>query len=411
MGWRSRLAGGLFLAGVACLDFSPLSAYRYLLISDILLLLALAAELGGRWHGRLYYPKFVGLLFLLYLLSTGLSFARALDPLSGLFTWLHSAFLMLVYVPIVTTMLVVRPDLRMPALVTLVLSVTAQAGVVGFAVLATGLDWTSGTRIAGAFGSVQFWPYLAASVGAVALIAAGSRQAKSAALCCLPVLVVAEMVFRSRMLWVGTIVGVCAFAVLQARRKALGAGVALSLCALFALGYVAGLYPAPIEARIASTIRPMESPDLVARMRVAFDVGELVAESPLVGVGAAQSAARLERLPVPPDIVNVHNILLHAAMEGGIGAALALALLPAGLLLLWIAGARAVQEPAGRTLLNWAFACLLAIYVGAQLTPTLYEHTFYFLMAFLASLTAAERAFGPGGGRRGAEGDLLAHDG
>lgn len=377
-----------FVAAVATIDFSPLSVYRYLLVSDVLLLGALLLEWARRRTPVLFAPTFVMGAFALYLGGTMVSFTRAVDPGSGFFTWLHSVFLMAVYVPAATTIMTLRPDLR--ALVPgVVLAAAALQGLVVAAGVAGGLNWTTGTRIAGAFGSIQLWSYAAGAVAALAIAMNARRLPQRLwALAAAVPLAAAEVFLRSRMLWIATIVGCSLFALLQARRKGLAAaGVGAGLVVL-AAAYVAGLYPPAVEARIADVLNPSRAADLQARVYVATSALQQIATSPLIGTGTGQAPLVFSEQPVPPVVVTVHNIILHATMEGGLLAGAGLALLPVGVLLLWRQAVK-IGQTVERFHVNWSLATLTSLYLAAQLTPTLFEHLFYFLVAFLASIATA----------------------
>ena len=387
---RRRLVTVLFVAAVLTVDFSPLAAYRYLLLSDVLILVALLVELKTT-QARVYAPKVLMATFVLYLGSAALAFTRVAEPGLGLFTWLHSAFLMLVYVPAATTLMTRRPDLRSLVAPAMLVSACLQGLIVAQAV-SGGLNWTSGTRIAGALGSMQLWLYAAAVTAALAMLMAGRRRQRLAALVAVLPLVAAETFMRSRRLWIATFAGCCLFAILQARRKWLAVGGAAAVLALLAAGYVAEFYPAAVQVRISDALEPSKASDLQARMAVVYAALEAIEASPLVGVGTGQAPNYFNQLPVPPVVVNAHNLLLHAAMEAGFFAAMALWLMPFGILALWLQGLRRVPQGAERVRLHWAFATLTAVYAAAQLTPTLFEHSFFFLIAFLAATVAATRS-------------------
>jgi hypothetical protein len=69
---------------------------------------------------------------------------------------------------------------------------------------------------------------------------------------------------------------------------------------------------------------------------------------------------------------------------------------------LWAAAAKRNSESMrhSRLLLSWEGSSLISIYVAAQLTPTLSEHTFYLLLAALASAAPrlSSSAWRPGRG-------------
>lgn len=386
---RRRLVTILFVAAVLLIDFSPLAVYRYLLLSDLLVLGALLVEYGAA-PSAVYAPKLVMAAFLLYSGSSAVAFVRAVEPGLGLFTWLHSAFLMLIYVPAATTLMTLRPDLRRYVAPAMLVSACVQGLVVAQAV-SGGLNWTSGTRIAGAFGSIQLWLYVAAVVAALAMFMAGTRRQRVAALITVLPLVAAEVFMRSRMLWIATFVGSFLFAVLQARRKWIAVTGAAAVLVMLAIGYVVEAYPPAVQVRISDALRPSQAADLRARMAVVYAALEAITASPLVGVGTGQSPNYFSQLPVPPVVVNAHNLILHASMEGGFFAGVALFLLPLGILALWMQGLHRADS-FDRVQLHWAFATLAAVYAAAQLTPTLFEHSFFFLIAFLAATATGTRS-------------------
>jgi O-antigen ligase len=329
-------------------------------------------------------PKFIQLLFLVYLLSTAVAFFRPVDPGLGLLTWLHSAFLMIIYVPAATTLLVIRPDLQRSVLPVILVSTTFQAFMTVRAV-AGGLNWQTGTRIAGAFGSVHVWIYAASMGAVVALLMTKSWPTKTLAIGSVAIIAAAEVFRKSRMLWIASLIAASLLGFVQAKNKAMALLLSGLVCGALVAGYMLELYHPAIQLRIAATLRPTETPDLVARLQVVRDLTRAFVDSPILGLGLRQSAEYLNETPAPPPVVEVHNVVVHAAVEGGIAAGLALLLLPLGIVMLWMAACERHTNPSDRLLINWAGATLIAIYVAGQLTPALYEHSFYFLLAFLAS--------------------------
>jgi O-antigen ligase len=390
---RLRLVSLLFVVAVVTLDFSPVAVYRYLLVSDVLLLIALALQWNLSRAPAIYFPRSVQAAFALYVASTALAFARPAHPATGAFTWVHSVFLMLIYVPAATTLMTLRPDLQRWVRPAVLFSASVQGLVVAQAV-SGGLNWTTGTRIAGAFGSIQLWIYAAAVVAALSMLMAGTPRQRVFALVSLVPIGAAEIFLRSRMLWIASFLGACFFGFLQARRKPLAVASAFVVALALVVGYLAELYPPAVQARIGDALRPSQASDLVARLDVVQAAVGAIAESPFIGVGIGQSPDYFEQLPVPPVVVNAHNLILHASMEGGLLAGAALCLLPIGIFALWLDGRRRVTGD-DRVSLNWAFATLAAVYAAAQLTPSLFEHTFFFLVAFLAAVAAGRRAVPP----------------
>jgi len=378
---------GLFVTAVATVDISVFNIYRYLLVSDALLLMAAAIACLQRRTATVYVPTLISLLFIAYLLSSAFAFFRPVHPGLGVLTWAHSAFLMIVYVPAATTLMILRPDLRRILLVTLLVSTTVQAATTVFEV-AGGLNWQTGTRIPGAFGSVHVWTYAVSVVAIVALVMIGSWRQKAFAFGCLLVIAAAEMFRKSRMLWIASVLGGALFAFVQARHKITAILLSAVACAALAAGYALDLYHPAVQERITATLQPTQTPDLIERIKVVEQLTEEFIESPVVGLGLRQSEAYLSESPSPPLVLEIHNVVMHAAIEGGAVAALAIALLPIGIVLLWRAAW--MLQPDARWIVNWLGASLTAIYVAAQLTPALFEHSFYLLIAALASLTVGE---------------------
>ncbi len=378
----------LFACGVLLVDISALAVYRYFLLSDLLFVLAFLLQVWIDRRTEIYYPRLLTWLFAVYLATHFIAFSRS-DDMSSAPAWLHSAFVMLAFTPIVTTLLVRRPQLKAVLFVTLMASAGLQAGIIA-AKVANGLEWRSGMRIPGAFGSLHLWLYAAAAIAATGVVLAGKRTARISALLVLGAIGLAEVFLRSRMLWIATIVGISMMVILQSRRRLLGVGAVASLCVILVAGFMAGVYPDAVQLRIRAVLRPTETPDLVARMQVIHDLAGSIEESPLVGLGVAQSARYLTLHQSSAKVVNVHNVIMHAAVEGGALAGLAIALIPIAIGVLWVAAARnAAPGVPSRLFLNWAGSSLVAIYFAAQLTPTLYEHTFYLIVAALAASAAS----------------------
>jgi O-antigen ligase len=160
---------------------------------------------------------------------------------------------------------------------------------------------------------------------------------------------------------------------------------AVAIIATLTIGYLAQLYPVAIQRRIAETLRPTESADLVARIQAVKDLAGAIEQSGGLGIGVGQSEAYLRNQHSTAPVVTIHNVVLHAAVEGGVLAAASIMLIPVAIVVLWRAALRRVRSPEESFLLNWQVATLLAIYAGAQLTPSLYEHSFYAIIPALAA--------------------------
>lgn len=376
--------------GAFTLDFAPFNVYRYLLLSDLLLVAAGIVAL--RQGVRLHLPLLVMLCFLTYVISGLVSFLRASDPGAGLFTWIHHAFVMLIYVPLVTTAFAARPSHRTLAFAAIVVSGVLQAAMVNLAV-AGGLQWQTGTRIMGALGNPSLWLLAVSSIGAVMLLFDDRRRLHLVAVAALAVIVPAAVFTRSRSIWVGIIVGTLLTLAMSSRRKMLGTLAGCALLGALAGGYALGLYPDAVQARISQTLAVGSAPDLVGRFEVVGRMWPHVVASPFVGVGFGESRHYLPEHLVIGNIASVHNVVLHAAVELGLFAAFAMVALPAAVLVLWVraVGVQA-SYPSSKRLANWAFISFIALYIGMQFTPAMYEHVAYFLIAFLASLAVDQRS-------------------
>jgi hypothetical protein len=382
----SAIVTVLFVAAVLTLDFSPLAVYRYFLFSDVLLLAAFGVQC---WIDRrivIYLPALLTAAFVAYLGGL-LAGSAAAQDVTAAPTWLHFAFSMLLLTPAVTTLLVRRPDLRLYLPIAIVVTATVQALIV-LAQVIKGLQWQSGTRITGALGAAGLWVYAAAIVALAGAILTSRFRLRVALIASLSVIAFAELLMRSRMLWIVSIVGACLMMVLQSRRRTLGLLAASVLCVVGMIGYWAGLYPDAIARRIADALRPSEASDLVARLDAVRELAPALADSGAIGIGFGRSEGYLRDRHSPASVVNIHNVVLHAAVEGGVLASIGVLMLPLAICVLWRSATPMARAPSDRFVLYWLVSTLLAIFVGAQLTPTLYEHTFYALLAALASCAA-----------------------
>jgi O-antigen ligase len=136
--------------------------------------------------------------------------------------------------------------------------------------------------------------------------------------------------------------------------------------------------------------------DIIYRFEVVWRLYPRIAESPLVGIGLNESPKHLPAHLVRSAVPSVHNIVLHAAVESGVPAALAWIALPFVVFLLWRrARFDTRDDPSIRKFADWAFIGFTASYVGLQFTPAMYEHVNYFLIAILASLVGDPRKAPP----------------
>jgi O-antigen ligase len=381
---RTRLCVTVLLAaGALLLDFSPLPVYRYFLLSDLLLLSACALQFWIDRRVIVYVPMLFLLLCIGYLTALFAAFAASHD-FSGLANWMHFAFLMLVFVPLLTTLFVRRPDLAGWLAVAIVLTVLLQSLIL-FAEIANGLEWRVGTRILGALGTAGLWNYVSAVVILTGIAVGGTWPTRIASGVAMAVVALAAMFLRSRMLWLTSVLGAAFMLSFYGRRRMRGLIFLALVAAAITVGYLGEWYPDAIQRRIADTLRPTETSDLVARLQVVRDLASAIEQSNGLGIGVGQSEAYLRDHHSTAAVVNVHNIVLHAAVEGGLLAAVCILLLPLSILALWRSALRSAHTPAKLLLVNWEVSTLLAVYVGAQLTPTLYEHTFYVVLAALAA--------------------------
>jgi len=379
----------LFVLGALLLDFQPLAIYRYLLVSDLLVVAAWAVQLVLDRRIVVYLPAVLMVAFGLQLAGMLIASGGGRSVV-GLNTSLHFLFSMLVITPTVTTLLVRRPDLRLWLVGAVVATACIQAVIIEFQVL-NGLEWRSGSRISGALGSSGLWIYAAAVVAIVGFLTArASRRwlVNAGAVAILAVTITAELLLRSRMLWIVSVLGASLMLVLQSRRRFVGLTAAASVWALPFAAYASGLLPGAIEQRITDALRPAEASDLAARLEVVRELIPAIEQTRGVGIGLGQSEAYLREQHSPAVVVAIHNVVLHAAVEGGMLAAAGVLMLPVAIFALWRAASHRVQGPADRFTLNWEVATLIATFIGAQLTPTLYEHTFYVLLGALSATAA-----------------------
>jgi O-antigen ligase len=374
----------LVTLGAATIDFSPLPVYRYLLVSDLLLVSAgLIAWLTG---STMRAPFLLMACLSVYVASGLASFLRTSDPAGGMFTWIHTAFLCLVYIPLVATALGTRRQLVRYAFAGVLLSGVAQSLLLLLEV-ASGLDWASGPRITGALGNASLWIFAVSMLAVTTLMLKGGLFGRPIGLLAGVVILPAATITRSRSIWIGIVVGVALSMIVFPRRKLAGMVAAATFAAGLAGAYILELYPRPVQERITRTLSTDRSIDVIYRFEVVWRLYPRVAESPLVGVGLNESSKHLPAHLVRAAVPAVHNVVLHAAVESGIPAALALTALPGIVFLLWRrARLDTRDDPSIRKFADWAFIAFAASYVGVQFTPTMYEHINYFLIAILVSL-------------------------
>jgi hypothetical protein len=314
---------------------------------------------------------------------------------------MHFVYLVVVLSPAVTALLVMRPEFRYYLFAGILIAGLVES-VIFIAAVASGLEWQIGYRLSGALGTVSVWGYAAAAIALVALMMRGPAVLRLSASLGLVILGVAEMFTRSRMLWVTTVLGSCLFVVAQSRRRIRAVAGLTAVIGLLIAGYLTGAFPEAVERRVSDTLRPTQAGDLVARMYVVHELAPAFERSAALGIGVGQSENVLREAHSPAVVVLVHNLIMHAAVEGGLLAALGLMMLPIGMIVLWRAALRQSCNRAERLLSNWEFSTLLAIYLGAQLTPTLFEQLFYVMLGALAAGAAGSR-----GARESAYNDYL----
>jgi hypothetical protein len=381
----------LVAAGAFTIDFHPLPVFRYLLVSDVLFVTAgLVAWLTG---SSMRVPVFVTCCLGLYVANGLAAFLRSSDPEGGLYTWLHTAFLAFLYIPLVTTALATRRAYVRYAFAGVIVSAFVQAALVLLAI-SQGLYWEYGPRIRGALGNASLWIYPVAVLALVAVLLRGRLVARLASLGILAVIIPAVLATRSRSIWIGILVGVPQLMLLLPRRKIAGAVAALGFAACLSAGYILELYPKPILDRITMTFTVRQSIDIIYRFEVVDRLLPLAAESPLVGIGLNESPKHLPRRLVASSVPQIHNPPLHAAVEVGVPGAFGLVALPIAVFLLWRRARLVTADDLGlQRIADWAFVSFTSIYVGVQFTPAMYEHVSYFVIAVLASMVDDPRRF------------------
>ena len=80
-----------------------------------------------------------------------------------------------------------------------------------------------------------------------------------------------------------------------------------------------------------------------------------------LGIGLAQSERYLREHHSTAPVVAIHNVVLHAAVEGGIIAAAAMLLLPLAIIGRWRVAARLPSRGWPAFLVSWEVAVLFAV--------------------------------------------------
>jgi O-antigen ligase len=268
----------------------------------------------------------------------------------------------------------------------------------------SGASWTYGTRLSGLAQAQTLYVMLPGTIALclVALERWPREEGKSASRKFLvfrkwPILFplsgivlssVAFMITRFRSIWIASFCGLVLLSLMLYHRRMikilLYPGVAAVLLVLLA---TQGYLPQVVVDRFHSSF-DSQAPDIIARQEAMKRLLPIAVENPLIGIGFNNSKYFLPVELVEGRVGAIHNLLLSNLVENGLLAFLALVVLP----LLLLAIYRQVQrrgDPVDRYLGMWAISSFLGIYIGAQLTPNMFDHTFWFLMAYLTGLGAA----------------------
>src|SRR5262249_7764349 len=161
--------------------------------------------------------------------------------------------------------------------------------------------------------------------------------------------------------WIGSTLGACLMFSLHGGRWVRGLTLAAAIALSAAGAYEAELYPAAIQQRIAETLKPTETSDLGARMQVGRDLAGSEEDSRGAGIGVGASENYLRDHHSTAQVVSIHNVVIHAAVEGGILAAASILMIPIGIAVLWRA-ASGTRDSTRAFLRDWQMSSLMAIY-------------------------------------------------
>ena len=398
-----------FFAGLLVIDFPPLHVFRYFLFSDLLFLLSyfLLFLQSGRmpWH---LSPPALYVTLALYSLSALLSLFRAPNPENAFSTLIHLMFLTFVYVPLVSSLLRASPRLFSLTFVGfIVITIVRDIDIILLPL--AGIEWQSGTRLSGLSQAPTLYVMLPGMMGLCLLLlrrwpGEGQRTISSRTLSAKMRLAllplggivlssVAFMITRFRSIWIACFCGLFLLSVMLDRRRLLRALTYPTLAALLLVFLAINNWlPAAIVNRFSSSFDPY-APDIIARREVVWRLLPIVSENPFLGIGFNNSKYFLPLELVEGRVDAIHNLLLSNLVENGLLSFLALVALP---LLLWSFYRRVQRrgDATERYLGIWGISSCLGIYLGAQLTPNMLEHTFWFLIAYLTGLVTSTTSHG-----------------
>jgi hypothetical protein len=310
---------------------------------------------------------------------------QAAASLEGVETWLLFAMLFGCLVPL-TAVAVARHERGMLALA-LGLACGAVAGSTGYLgkVLESGESFFHGPRRAGVFGSDPFFLFIVGlaivlghlTVTTVRWDSLGQRRRRWARPTLIfidmigaAVLIAALFVAGYRAGWVATIALTLLVIVVAARTAkalALTLAVAVVTCST---AYALGAVPNPLIERVQHTF-DLSQPDFAARRDAIAELLEAWFDRPW-GIGLGESDKYLSADLVEGRNPSAHNFIIHAFIEGGPLAGLAMAAFPFALVFLWKRHAPPLNRREWHDV--WPIAAVVAVVVAAYFSPTLYQH-------------------------------------
>lgn len=389
LGGRDRVqlaACALLFAGGATADFRVLAVYRSLQLSDVFIVgagLMCAPVLFRRLAASdLPTPRtrrmLAGMLALAlaYLASTALSSAIAGPTWDAADTWLLFALLMLGIAPAVTVSTATRDGALWLVGGLLVGAFIGIAGMIGQVLSSVPLY---GARLDGLFRSDPYFLIIAACGIVLAHLAREvqvrelRRRGVLAAHALFLILAVVALGYsRSRSSWVSLAVLGVAAAVVLAPGKRIVAITALSLALAGFAAYELSVLPGPIEARITQTLS-VDDPATQQRLEVIDVLMSEWVHQPW-GVGLNESSSYVPAYLVVGHTGQIHHVVLHALVEGGPLAALAILLFPFLLTAFLRRHGPDAREHA-EWLYAWPVPVVWALFASGQFTPSLYQHT------------------------------------
>lgn len=383
----------LVWSGFALADFTPLAISGYLLLADLLIVIAWLITADR--PPLLVWKREIGIPLVLVFTGALLSSLLAShDPLDSLATTFNVGF-SLICLSGLTAAVVVRSLRYAWATFFGAIAATLLRTIDILAMIPFGVQFAEGSRQGGVLGMASLFVLLP---GIVALVIWGcdwslggevqNRSRLRAALCWTAVAagVLAITMTRFRALWLSLLFSLAAvvmFFLARDRRITLRIVIgALAAPLVVAMLVPLGLIPEFVQARILGILNT-GTVDAASRITIVQDLLPRAAANPFFGIGFNQSHLYTAWY-------NLHNWPLNMLVENGVLAFFGLVLLPLGCLLLYMRS-RVGLDSRRRLLLLWSGASLAGLYVGSQLIANMYEHIFGLMLGVFVGVIASAR--------------------